>query len=82
MPRWVALLPLFMFTLQMGLCHGRPWEPPKSSFVVPSMELTQTTDRTCIDFKVTTVCWEESNPGTWKIDPASGQISITQLHVL
>ncbi|KAM0703748.1 hypothetical protein Q7P35_009687 [Cladosporium inversicolor] len=54
----------------MGLCHGRPWEPPKSSFVVPSMELTQTTDRTCIDFKVTTVCWEESNPGTWKIDPA------------
>lgn len=46
------------------------------------MELTQTTDRTCIDFKVTTVCWEESNPGTWKIDPASGQISITQLHVL
>lgn len=72
-----------MFALHMGLCHGWPWQPPKPSFVVPSMEFTQTADKTCIDFKgVTTVCWEGSQPGTWKIDPASGQISITQVHVL
>ena len=78
---WVILLQclaLAMFTIHMGLCHGWPWQPPKTSFTIPSMQLNQTADKTCIEFKgVTTVCL--GGTGTWKIDPASGQITITEL---
>lgn len=84
MPYWGIVLQFFalaMFTVHMILCHGWPWQPPKPSFAIQSMQLTKTADKTCIEFKgVSTVCWSALKPGTWKIDPASGQITITELH--
>jgi hypothetical protein len=79
---WVMLLQcisLALFTFHMVHYHGWPWDP-KPSFAFQSMQVTQTAETTCIEFKgVATVCWETLKPGTWKIDPASGQITVTEL---
>jgi len=81
-PLWAILLQfisLALFTFHMVRYHGWPWDP-KPSFAFQSMQVTQTAETTCIEFKgVATVCWETLKPGTWKIDPASGQITITEL---
>jgi hypothetical protein len=81
-PLWVIFLQCFALAISVFhtvQCHSSPWNSPKPSLAIPSMQLTQTADKTCIEFKgVTTVCL--GGTGSWKIDPASGQISITELH--
>lgn len=88
-PFWMAWLPLTVFIVHMVTWHGWPWNPT-TPCVAQSMQLTQTADKTCIEFKgVSTICWDQPskegdavNPGPWEIDPASGQITITEQHVL
>jgi hypothetical protein len=85
-PYWV---PLLLLIVNMVTWPGWPWNK-KPRYVAQSIKLTQTADRTCIEFGgVSTICWDQfSKEGdavkasALKIDPASGQITIAEQHVL
>ena len=58
-PYWVVMVQLLVFIVHMVTLPGWSWNA-KPACVTQSMKLTQTANRTCIEFSgVSTICWDQ-----------------------